>query len=234
MNGTTGARERAVEIGIEALGDDDLIALVLGTGKAGQSVAIVAARLLEDSGGLLGMMRLGVGGIAAQDGVGAVKAARLFAGFEMGRRALTEELRAGRFRFCDADAVERWARPRLASLEHEELWVLALDGRQGLRAARRVALGGVHGLHVSVRDVLRVAVREAASAFIAVHNHPSGDPTPSQQDVEFTARLAEAAETVGTPMLDHVVVARGGHTSLLAYGAVPEFVHLQERPLTRV
>ena len=156
------------------------------------------------------------------EGLGAVKAARLLAGIELGKRVLTSELTPASLRFGDAAAVDKWARPRLAPLEHEELWVLALDGRQGLRAARRVALGGVHGLHVSMRDVLRIVLREAASSFVAVHNHPSGDPRPSAQDLDFTLRLARAAQTVGTPLLDHVVVARDGYASMLSEGALAD------------
>ena len=118
-------------------------------------------------------------------GSGRVKALRVLAGCELGRRAHTRELtRATRDgqgegearRFADFEQVAAWARPRLAALEHEELWLLAVDGRQGARAARRIAAGGIHGLHVSARDVLRAALREAASAFLVVHNHPSGDP----------------------------------------------------------
>jgi DNA repair protein RadC len=121
-------------------------------------------------------------------------------------------------RFGDARAVDTWARPRLAALDHEELWVLALDGQNGLKAARRVAAGGIHGLHVAPRDPLRAALREAASAFVLVHNHPSGAPAPSDEDLDFTARIADAADQVGTPLLDHVIVGREGYASLLDRG----------------
>jgi DNA repair protein RadC len=117
--------------------------------------------------------------------------------------------------------MEAWARPRLATLDHEELWLLALDGRHGLRAARRVAAGGIHGLHVAARDPLRLALREAASAFVLVHNHPGGDPAPSDEDVAFTGAVAEASSVVGTPLLDHVIVARRRATSMLEIGAIP-------------
>ena len=108
--------------------------------------------------------------------------------------------------------------PRLATLDHEELWLLALDGHHGLRAARLVASGGIHGLHVAARDALRIALREGASAFVLVHNHPSGDPAPSQEDVAFTRTVERAAAVVGTPLLDHVVIARRRATSMLEAG----------------
>jgi DNA repair protein RadC len=93
-----------------------------------------------------------------------------------------------------------------------------LDGYQSLRAARRVAVGGLHGLSVRPRDPLRLALRDGGSAFVLVHNHPSGDPTPSTEDLRFTRELAAAAEVVGVPLLDHVIVARGGYVSLLDRG----------------
>ncbi len=224
-----GPRERAASIGLEALGDEDLLALVLGTGGGGESVRLLATRLLDDAGGLLGLVRRGPGGLAQERGLGQVKALRILAGCELGRRAHTRELSRipseadGRGqRFADFEQVAAWARPRLGALEHEELWLLAVDGRQGARAARKIAAGGIHGLHVSARDVLRAALREAASAFLVVHNHPSGDPTPSAADLDFTARLARAGHAVGMPLLDHVIVAREGATSLLAQGLLPD------------
>jgi DNA repair protein RadC len=111
--------------------------------------------------------------------------------------------------------------------------VLALDGRHGLRAARRVASGGIHGLHVTARDPLRIALREAASAFVLVHNHPSGDPTPSDEDLAFTRVVVEGAAAIGTPMLDHVVVARRRATSMLDAGLLGLLPPARAKPLGR-
>jgi len=213
-----GPRERAVEVGVESLGDAELVAIVLGTGRAGVSVGVLAATLLEQHGGVAGLARAGLGELAENDGVGLAKGARLAAAVELGRRAAFAASLDASPKLPDRAAVEGWARPRLATLDHEELWLLALDGRHGLRAARRVASGGIHGLHVAPRDALRIAVREAASAFVLVHNHPSGDPAPSEEDVCFTRAVSEAARVVGTPLLDHVVVARRRATSMLDAG----------------
>ena len=114
---------------------------------------------------------------------------------------------------------------RARFLDSRSASVLCLDGRHGLRAARRVASGGIHGLHVGVRDVLRIALREAASAIVLVHNHPSGDPTPSDEDVAFTKAVIEGAAAVGTPLLDHVVVARQRCSSILDLGLLPSVRH---------
>ena len=216
-----GPRERAAAVGIEQLGDSDLVAIVLGTGCQGLPVSVLAAMLLEENGGVAGLARAGLAELAQRAGIGAAKGARLAASIELGRRAVLASSLDASLRFPDREAVEAWARPGLATLDHEELWVLALDGRYGLRAARRVAAGGIHGMHVGARDPLRIALREAASAFVLVHNHPSGDPAPSDEDVAFTRAVADGAAVVGTPLLDHVVVARRRSVSMLEERLLP-------------
>ncbi len=213
-----GPRERAVAMGVEGLGDAELVAIVLGTGYAGVPVGVLAAMLIEEHGGLAGLTRAGMGVLIDRAGVGLAKGARLAAAVELGRRVASGASLDAATKLPDRAAVEAWARPRLATLDHEELWALMLDGRHGLRGARRVASGGIHGLHVAPRDALRVAVREAASAIVLVHNHPSGDPSASAEDVAFTQALADAARVVGTPLLDHVIVARRRATSMLEAG----------------
>jgi DNA repair protein RadC len=207
-----------VAVGVEHLGDSELVAIVLGTGRAGLPVSVLAVMLLEEHGGVGGIARAGIGEMAQRAGVGVAKAARLVAAVELGRRAaFAASLEAPR-KMPDRGAVEEWAQPRLATLDHEELWILALDGHHGLRAARRVASGGIHGLHVAARDPLRIALREGASAFVLVHNHPSGDPAPSPEDVAFTRSVEHAAAIVGVPLLDHVVIARRRAVSMLDEG----------------
>jgi len=216
-----GPRERAVETGVEALGDAELLALVLGTGCAGVPVAVLAATLLDDHGGVGGLTRAAFAAPTPDTAASSPMPARVAAAVELGRRAAAAASHGAFPRMTDRDAVDAWARPRLATLDHEELWVLALDGRHGLRAARRVAAGGIHGLHVTARDPLRFALREAASGFVLVHNHPSGDPTPSEEDVAFTRAVVDGAAAIGTPLLDHVIVARRQSTSMLDCGVLP-------------
>jgi DNA repair protein RadC len=130
---------------------------------------------------------------------------------ELHRRLLRPPEQAQRIRGV-ADVLS-WARASLVHLEHEELWLLSLDAKNGLRAAERVAQGGIHGCAVTPRDVLRPAVRNGAAAVVVVHNHPSGDPTPSAEDITMTQALAQACMLLGIPLLDHVVVASGGACS---------------------
>jgi DNA repair protein RadC len=211
-------RERALLAGVDSLHDTELLALVLGTGAAGESAAAVAASLLSWTGGLRGVLRLGAHGLADRRGIGHAKAARLMAAFELGRRVTLSELGEQRPLCGSFDQVAQWAQPRLGCLEHEEVWVLCLDGRNGVKSIRRVAQGGLHGCALTARDVLRPPLLDGASSLVLVHNHPSGDPTPSEQDIHMTRSVAVAAEVVGLALLDHVVVARSGSQSLLELG----------------
>ncbi len=211
-----GPRERARQRPPGDLSDAELLALLLGTGSRGESVEQLAVAVLAEHGGLRGVARAGVGALCARPGVGEVKGLRVVAAVELGRRVAAEPAALGWL--PDSRAVHAWAQGTLTALEHEELWLLALDGQNRMRAARRVAVGGLHGLHVSVRDPLRIALREGASAFVLVHNHPSGDPSPSREDLHFTEQVAAAAELLATPLVDHVVVVPAGYRSLLDDG----------------
>lgn len=213
-------RARALVAGTQTLADSELVALLLARARSQKSAVALASRVLEEAGGLLGVSRLGIAGIASRPGVDVAAAARLAAGMELGRRAAALALGEEREVIGCFESVVRWARPRLAALEHEEVWLLSLDGKNGLKTARRVAQGGLHGCALTPRDVLMPAIRDGASAIVLVHNHPSGEPGPSSQDVEMTRAIAVASDLVGVPLLDHVIVARGGATSLLELGAI--------------
>jgi DNA repair protein RadC len=190
--------------------------LLLGTGSSGRSAELVALSLLEAAGGVEGIARHGPHAFAAQLGVGPVKATRLAAAVELGRRSLIRSLSERRPLVDCFDAVVAWARPRLAALDHEEVWLLCLDGRSGLKACLRIAQGGLHGCALTARDVLAPAVKNAAAAILLVHNHPSGDPQPSPDDIEMTKHVSKCAELIGIPLLDHIVVARSGARSVLS------------------
>jgi DNA repair protein RadC len=213
-------RERALHSGTETLGDVDLLAILLGTGTEGESAIALAASLLDSAGGLAGLSRVSPHALAARRGVGPAKATRIAAAIELGKRSALCQLQRTPATIASFAEVVGWARPRLAALEHEEVWLLALDGRNGLKSARRIAQGGLHGCALTPRDVLQPALREGASAILLVHNHPSGDPGPSPEDVQMTRAVASACAVVGVPLLDHVVVARGGASSLLELGAL--------------
>jgi DNA repair protein RadC len=207
-------RERALRSGVPSLSDEELLALLLGTGVAGQPAFSVARELIGEVGGLDRLERVGPYRLSEQRGIGRVKALRLLSAIELGRRVAVRALSDDRSLVGSFESVAAWARPRLAGLDHEEVWLLCLDGKNGLRSTRRIGLGGLHGCALRPADVLRPALEDAASGIVLVHNHPSGDPTPSLADIELTRTLVEACQIVGLYLLDHVVVARSGAESL--------------------
>jgi DNA repair protein RadC len=204
------------------LSDTELIAVVLGTGCEGQTVLATAAALLDFAGNLSALRRLSPHLLSMQRGVGPAKVARLLAAIELGRRFWVKDTPSVRMAPLQSfESVVNWARSHLLTLDHEELWTLALDGRNRLLHARCTSRGGQHGCAVGARDILRVALRDGASGLVVVHNHPSGDPNPSAEDIAMTAALVTACEAVGLPLLDHVIVAEQGAVSLFELGVFP-------------
>ncbi len=213
----TGPREKLSERGVESLSDAELIALLLGTGTADEPVPVLAERVLHQLGGLHNVARASVRQLAAVKGVGSGKSGRIAAGIELGRRALAQPLERG-VRIASSEDVYRSFGPLLARREHEELWAIALDARQRVLGRVQLARGGVNACPVSLADVFRPLIREGASALIVIHNHPSGSPEPSPEDLAFTERLAQAGELLGIFLLDHVIIAAEGYFSCLDAG----------------
>lgn len=215
-------RRRAVKVAErqrpECLSDVDLLALVLELVGAGATAARTGAEAVlghcRGIGGLgvLVNLQLQCQGEAAGPLPRETELHSLAAVLELGRRAFRTPL-VGR-RVTSHRDVQRWASGHLIGLDHEEVWVLAMKSSRKVQAEWCVARGGLHGCGLLPADVLRPVLRCAASAFILVHNHPSGDPTPSQDDVLMTRALQQACRAVGVTLVDHVIVSRSGSYSL--------------------
>jgi DNA repair protein RadC len=224
----TGPRDRrddppaiALRDGMAALDEHALVAMVLGPGRGRTAPQPLAARVIEHVGSLGGLGRFGPGGLGAVAGLGRTRALRLAAAVELGRRLGLRATCPGRS-LANARAVAEFLAPRLGRRDEEQMWVLSLDGQNQLRGSRCVAQGGVHSLAVSPADILRAALCDAAAGFVLAHNHPSGCPRPSEQDVDTTARVATVADALGVPLLDHVIVTPAGDfASLLELGLLP-------------
>ncbi len=213
---TPGARERLRELGIDRLSDTELVTLILGTGTVREPVSVLAARLLDEARGVRGLSRLGAGALARCSGIGEGKAARLVAAIELGRRASAHVEPSGRI--AESRDVVAWAAPRIAHAEVEHFLALALDSRQRVIGVVTIGQGTLAACPVSPADAFRALLREAAAAVVFVHNHPSGDPSPSPEDLTLTARLIAGGTLLGVRVLDHVIVARSGHFSFLDAG----------------
>lgn len=218
---TPGARERLAEHGPNVLQDAELLALLLCTGVRGASVMQVAQRLLDEQGGLRGIARAGAGQLASLPGVGPCKAARVLAALELGRR-VHHLPGPDPARLSSSEQVYRAFAPLLAEESQECFWALALNTRHRMVARALVSRGGIDACPVAPADAFRPLIREAAAAAIFVHNHPSGSPEPSTEDVQLTERLCEVGRLLGVPVLDHVIIGRGAYFSFLDAGWLRE------------
>jgi len=210
-------RERLAAHGPSCLSDTELLAILLGSGRRGENVVQLAGAMLGRAGDLGALAQTFEAELCAQPGVGPARAAVVRAALELGRRAVGARPRRGR-RLAAASDVWAHYRARLSCAPVEEFWAVALDVRHRLQFELCAARGSLTGVEVHPRDVFRPLVRGGAAAVIFCHNHPSGVPSPSRQDVELTARLREAGDLMGVTVLDHIVVAADGYTSLAERG----------------
>ncbi len=210
-----GPRERMLASGPSVLSDAELVALVLGTGSGRLSARAAALRMVESSP-VPELAWCPPEALAVHPGVGPARAAALAAAFELGRRGAWAPPRRGE-RVLEPGRVAELMRPA-AHADRECFHVVMLDVRGRLIRAERVAEGSLTQCPVSPRDALRPAVRDGAHGVIFVHNHPSGDPSPSAEDADLTERLRAAAELVGVVARDHVIVAAGGYFSFVEAG----------------
>lgn len=210
MPDNAGPRARLAVVGPGALEDRDLLAIVLGRGP--RSVELAGA-LLAASGGLARLGQASVRRLEQVPGIGPARAAAVVAALELGRRAAAQPLRTGEPLRSAAHVHEHFA-PRLAHLEREVFCALLLDGKHRVLREVLISEGSLTATLVHPREVFRPAIEEGAAAIVVVHNHPSGDPTPSAEDRAITRRLREAGELLGIRLLDHLVVGRGAYVSL--------------------
>jgi DNA repair protein RadC len=210
-------RERLLAKGPDVLTDAQLLAIVLRTGRRDASAVHVAMEVIHRLGGLAALARCGVDELCTIPGVGRAKAAQLKAALELGRRTLAEPLTTGTRITCSRD-LYRHFHPSLRDLKHELFKVVLLDAKHTLLKEVTVSEGSLTLSIVHPREVFALAVRESAAGVIFVHNHPSGDPTPSPEDRQLTDRLVAAGQLLGIRVLDHLVIGDGRYVSFADEG----------------
>ena len=210
-------REKLVDHGPAALGDNELVALLLGHGGGGEGALTRANRLLEDLGGLRGLAKASAGALARRRGIGPATSTRLVAAVELGRRRVVRAAPPRAQLATPADAA-RYLLPRFGTADVEQAGVLLLDARHRVLHARILTRGTADATPMHPRDVFREATLAAAAAVVLFHNHPSGDPTPSADDVALTQRMIEAGEIMGIAVLDHLVLGDTSYCSLRELG----------------
>ena len=210
-------RERLLHYGPGSLSTAELIAILLRTGSRGENVLDLATRLLVEFGGLGGVLRATVSELSAVKGVGEAKAAQLKAGLELGRRLLIAAPHERPQITSPADAANLLML-EMGHLEQEHLRVLLLDTRNRVLASPVVYKGNVNTSVIRIAEIFREAIRHNSTAMIIAHNHPSGDPTPSPEDVRVTRQVVEVGNLVDIEVLDHLIIGQGRYVSLKERG----------------
>jgi DNA repair protein RadC len=197
-------REKLAAHGAAALTSPELIAILLRTGRRGVNAVEVARQLLEKYGSLTGLTRCTVDELRKVKGIGPAKAVQLVAAFGLGQRLARETL--SKQKIDSPELVNELVGPEMRRLRKESLRVILLDTRYHLVRVEEVSIGSVNESIAHPRDIFRPALVSSAYAVIVVHNHPSGDASPSQADHSLTRRLAEAAELLQIKLLDHIII----------------------------
>ncbi len=210
-------REKLSRAGPAALADHELIAIVIGTGVRRASALAVAGAVLDAAGGLHGLSRLHRDRLEGIDGVGAAKAARIVAAIELGRRTL---VRAGgvRVHFSAPRDAAAFLMPQYGSRPVEHFGIVLLDTKHRVLRTTVLTVGTLDSSPAHPREIFREAAAGSAAAIVLFHNHPSGDPAPSPDDVELTNRLADAGRLMGIDVLDHIILGESRYYSFKEAG----------------
>ncbi len=200
-------QERLEKYGADALSDREILAMILRSGPKGTDVLTLSGQLIDQAGSLTNLLRWSAEDFKTIHGIGSVKALQLLAVMSFAKRVLRED-DDGETPFDSPEIVANHFRTLIAGLEIEKFWTLCLDRKNRLLRCVEVTSGTATNSLVHPREVFREAIRLSASAIIAVHNHPSGDPAPSRADIKVTRQLREASNVLGIDLLDHVVLGQ--------------------------
>ncbi len=210
-------REKLLRHGAAALGDNELVALVLGSGVRGVDALTIANQILSAHDGIRGLARTGVTDLSRRAGVGPAKAAQLVASIELGRRTLAHATTERTQLRTPRDAAA-YLLPSFGARAVEQFGIVLLDSKHRVLRTIVIATGTLNSTIVQPRDVFREAMLGSAAAVVAFHNHPSGDPSPSPDDMELTRRLVAAGVLMGIDLVDHVVLGDARYCSFKEMG----------------
>jgi DNA repair protein RadC len=214
-------REKMARLGTEALGDDEILAIFLRTGVKGESAVAIGRRLLNKYGGFPGLARAEVAMLAREHGLGIAKACQLAAAFELGKRLARRQL--DRLELASPEQIADYMSPQMQHLRTESLRVIVLDNRLRCLTIEEITIGSSNQTLALPRDVIRPLLLHQATNFAVVHNHPSGDPSPSSADLRFTKQLEEVAIMMDLNLTDHIIIGQAsshqaGYYSFAEYG----------------
>ena len=204
-------RERLVKFGESALSVQELLQLILGRGVAGESVAVMAQKLLTQFGSLQKLAEASIEELSLIKGIGLAKAAQIKATFEIGRRLSNQTPPYKSKELTDSKKVYQLMKSKLKDYHKEHFYIIALNSRN--HSVAEVSIGSLNASIVHPREVFAEAIKNKAASVIIVHNHPSGDTEPSEDDLTTTKRLVEAGKILGIEVIDHIIVTKKGFLS---------------------
>ena len=210
-------REKLERLGPAALGDNELLALVLGSGSRDVDALELANRVIGHAGGLHGLTRAGVGDLRRVQGIGRARAAQVLAAVELGRRTLVRAV-ADRPRLNTPRQMATYLLPEYGTGAVERFGIAMLDSKHRLIRIKVVSVGSLDSTVVHPREVFREAASASAAAIVLFHNHPSGDPAPSPDDLALTTRMIGAGDIMGIDVVDHLILSDQRYYSLLESG----------------
>jgi len=204
-------RERLVKFGEQALSAQELLQLILGRGVAGESVVVTAQKLLTQFGSLQKLAEASIEELSLIKGIGLAKAAQIKATFEIGRRLSTQTAPYKSKELSDPEKVYRLIKGKLKDYHKEHFYIIALNSRN--HSIAEVSVGSLNASIVHPREVFAEAIKDKAASVILAHNHPSGDPKPSEDDLVITERLVKSGKILGIEIFDHIIVVKNGFFS---------------------
>jgi DNA repair protein RadC len=211
-------RERLMAYGPASLSEAQLLAIVIRSGRSGRTAVDLGRDLLEHFGSLAGVEQAAIKEICMVKGIGPAKAVEIKAAIELGRRYQKPSIAGASF--CSSLDVAGYYRPRMKDLKQETFRCALLDTKNKIIREEMISIGSLSASLVHPRDSFKSAIRESAAAVIFIHNHPSGDVKPSQEDILLTRRLVQAGEVLGIQVLDHIIIGDGSYFSFKDQGLV--------------
>lgn len=208
-------RERLADYGPSALSDAELLAILLRVGVKGENAVQVGQRLLSDFGGLVGLHRVSFDEVCQQHGLGKAKAAQIKAAIEIGNRLAQRRVAEdNRISIHSPKDVADFVQYEMGVLDQEELRVLLLDTRNRLEKMEKLYKGSLNSSTVRIGELFKEAIRRNVASIIIIHNHPSGDPSPSPEDINLTRAAVQAGKILDVEVLDHIIIGRDRFVSL--------------------
>ena len=211
-------RERLVKFGEQALSAQELLQLILGRGVAGESVAVTAQKLLAQFGSLQKLAEASIEELSSIKGIGLAKSAQIKAAFEISRRLSTQVPSYKSKELNDPEKVYRLIKNKLRDYHKEHFYIIALNSRN--YSIAEVSVGSLNASVVHPREVFTEAIKNKAASVVFAHNHPSGDPEPSEDDLLLTKKLVESGKILGIEVFDHIIVVKDGFFSFKNKGII--------------